>query len=336
MFKLLGGFALAARRRAQSDRLLSCRHDVSGAARFVGCVGTLAALSAAPVWAAEPRVPYVPTPQDVVERMLEIAKVGPHDYLIDLGSGDGRIVVTAARKYGTRGFGVDLNPERIREGNENARRAGVADKVAFYQRDLFETSLGEATVITLYLLPQVNIELRPKLLELKPGTRLVSHDFDMGDWKPDTHVTMNAKDKYGGAGGSSEVYFWIVPAPVAGVWRWELPVSGKPLAYELKLEQKYQVITGSASVGGRPVRLQDARLRGGEIRFAFTMEVNGSPVKHEFTGKVAGEAVTGSARLSGARLQGQHEWNARRIHQSSTGQRKDQPRFAQSPRGAFN
>jgi hypothetical protein len=336
MFELSGGFTLAARRRTQSDGLLSCRHDVSGAARLAGCVAALVALSGAPVWAAEPRVPYVPTPQEVVERMLEIAKVGPHDYLIDLGSGDGRIVVTAARKYGTRGFGVDLNPERIRESSENARRAGVTDKVAFYQRDLFETSLTEATVITMYLLPQVNIELRPKLLELRPGTRLVSHDFDMGDWKPETYVTMDAQDKYGGAGGFSEIYFWIVPAPVAGVWRWELPVSGTPLAYELTLEQKYQVITGSASVGGRAVRLQDARLRGDEIHFAFTAEVNGSPVKHEFTGKVAGEAVTGSARLSGARLQGQHEWNARRMTQSSTGQRKDQLRFSQSPYGAFH
>jgi hypothetical protein len=317
-------------------RFLSCRHDVPDAARFAVRVAALAILSIPPGWAAEPRVPYVPTPQEVVERMLEIAKVGPHDYLIDLGSGDGRIVVTAAKKYGTRGFGVDLNPERIRESNENARRAGVTDKVAFYQRDLFETSLAEATVITLYLLPQVNIELRPKLLELKPGTRLVSHDFDMGDWKPDNHIKMDAQDKYGGAGGSSEVYFWIVPARVAGVWRWELTVSGKPLAYELKLEQKYQVVTGSASVGGRAARLQDARLRGDEIRFVFTAEVNGSPVKHEFTGKIAGDAVTGSARLSGARLQGQHEWNAQRIAQSSTGQRGEQPRFSQSLHGAFH
>jgi len=313
----------------------SLRRNVSGAARFAGCVAALAALSTAPVWAAEPRVPFVPTPQEVVERMLEIAKVGPHDYLIDLGSGDGRIVVTAARKYGTRGFGVDLNPERIRESNENARRAGVADKVAFYQRDLFETSLVEATVITMYLLPQVNIELRPKLLELRPGTRLVSHDFDMGDWKPDTYVTMDAKDKYGGAGGFSEIYFWMVPARVAGVWRWELPVAGKPLAYELTLEQKYQVITGSASVGGRAVRLQDARLRGDEVRFAFTVELNGSPVKHEFTGKFAGDAATGSVQLSGARLQGQHDWSAQRTAPASS-LGKDQRRFAHSPRATVH
>ena len=311
-------------------------HEAPAAARFAIYVAALAALSLSPARALEPRVPYVPTPQDVVERMLEIAKVGPHDYLIDLGSGDGRIVVTAARKYGTRGFGVDLNPERIRESTENARRAGVAEKVAFYQRDLFETNLADATVITMYLLPQVNIELRPKLLELRAGTRLVSHDFDMGDWKPDTHIKMEAQDKYGGAGGQSDIYFWIVPARVAGVWRWELPVSGNPLAYEVTLEQRYQVITGSVAVGGRAVKLQNVRLRGDAIRFAFTAEVNGAPVKHEFAGRVAGEAVTGSARLSGARLQGQHDWNARRMTTTSTGLRELEPRLSQSPHAALH
>ena len=181
-------------------------HEVPATARFAIHVAALAALSLPPARALEPRVPYVPTPQDVVERMLEIAKVGPHDYLIDLGSGDGRIVVTAARKYGTRGFGVDLNPERIRESTENARRAGVSEKVAFYQRDLFETNLADATVITMYLLPQVNIELRPRLLELKPGTRLVSHDFDMGDWKAEKEVKMD----------HHTIYFWTVPPKAAG------------------------------------------------------------------------------------------------------------------------
>jgi len=312
-------------------------HEVPATARFAIHVAALAALTLSPARALEPRVPYVPTPQDVVERMLEIAKVGPHDYLIDLGSGDGRIVVTAARKYGTRGFGVDLNPERIRESTENARRAGVSEKVAFYQRDLFETSLTDATVITMYLLPQVNIELRPRLLELKPGTRLVSHDFDMGDWKPDTHIKMDAKDKYGGAGGDSEIYFWIVPARVAGVWRWALPVvSGKPLDYEVTLEQRYQVITGSAAVGGRTVKLQNARLRGDAIRFSFTAEVNGAPVKHEFSGRVAGEAVTGSAQLSGARLQGQHDWSARRMTTTSTGLRELEPRVRHSAHSAVH
>src|SRR3990172_2297018 len=212
--------------------------------------------------AAQSSVPYVPTPKEVAERMLEMAKVAPHDYLIDLGSGDGRIVVTAARKFGARGFGVDLNPVRIRESIENAAKAGVSDRVAFYQRDLFETDLSDATVITMYLLPRVNIELRPRLLELKPGTRLVSHDFSMDDWKPDAYVDMEVKEKYGSAPGSSSIYFWVVPARVAGTWRWQLTVGGGSRIYELMLDQKFQTISGTVRVGGRSVKLENAGLRG--------------------------------------------------------------------------
>jgi len=263
-------------------------------------------------WAAEPSVPYVPTPQDVVERMLQIARVGPTDYVIDLGSGDGRIVVTAAKQYGARGFGVDLNPDRIRESGENARKHGVTDKVAFYQRNLFETDLSQATVITMYLLPRVNMELRPKLLQLKPGTRLVSHDFSMEDWKPDTQVTMDTPGKWGGSGGKSDIFFWVVPAKAGGAWRWDMTMGGKPLPYEVTLDQKFQVVSGSARVGGRTVKLQDARLNGDDLRFTLTTDVNGAPVKHEFAGKIEGDSLTGSVVLSGTRVQGQQEWNARR------------------------
>lgn len=291
-------------------------------------------LSAPAARAAEPRVPYVPTPQEVVERMLKIAKVGAADYLIDLGSGDGRIVITAAKKYGARGFGVDLDPDRIRESNENARRAGVTDRVSFHQQDLFATDLSQATVITMYLLPRVNIELRPKLLQLAPGTRLVSHDFDMDDWKPDVHLTVEAPDKYSGAGGQSDIYYWVVPAPVEGVWQWQTPVAGKPQSYEVKLQQKYQAVTGSVRVGGRESRLQGARLRGADIRFRFTVEVNGAPVKHEFAGKIEGDTIHGSATLSGARVQGRFEWNARRATPSSTGQRGLPPGIFQIARSA--
>jgi hypothetical protein len=305
---------------------LSCR-QAAGAALF-------AVLAAPSALALEPRVPYVPTPQEVVDRMLEMAKVGPHDYLIDLGSGDGRIVVTAARKHGARGFGVDLNPARIQEANDNARRAGVIDKVAFYQRDLFETDLDSATVITMYLLPQVNIELRPKLLKLKPGTRLVSHDFDMGDWKPDTHVQVQARDKYGGAGGVSDVYYWVVPAAAAGVWQWELPASGKEQPYELRLEQRYQAISGTVSVGGSTTKITNARLRGEEIRFAFTASISGQAVRHEFNGRISGDTATGSARLSGPRVQGQHDWLARRS--AATGREGERPRYSRSAHGAFH
>lgn len=148
-----------------------------------------------------PDVIYVPTPTAVVDRMLEIAGVGPNDVLYDLGSGDGRIPVTAAKRFGTRGVGVDIDPTRIAEAKANATEAGVTDKVRFVQGDLFEMDLSEATVISLYLLPRLNLKLRPKLLELKPGTRIVSHAFDMGDWAPDETATVDG----------ARVYFWKVP-----------------------------------------------------------------------------------------------------------------------------
>ncbi|HET6493036.1 MAG TPA: methyltransferase domain-containing protein [Burkholderiales bacterium] len=263
-------------------------------------------------WAAEPRVPYVPTPQEVVERMLQIAKVSSTDYLIDLGSGDGRIVVTAAKKYGARGFGVDLNPQRINEANENAKQAGVLDKVAFYQRDLFETDLSEATVITMYLLPRVNLELRSRLLDLKPGTRIVSHDFSMGDWKPDTHVQMDVKEKYGASGGKSDIYFWAVPAKIGGTWQWDMPVLSKDRHYQVTLTQRFQMISGTVKTNGREGALQNPRLRGDRISFSFSAPVDGAPVKHEFTGKVEGDTIAGTARLSGGRIQAQLDWSARR------------------------
>lgn len=276
----------------------------------LACAGLL---MSAPVRAdLEPRVPYVPTPLDVVERMLEMAKVNSRDYLIDLGSGDGRLVVTAAKKFGTRGFGVDINPVRISEANDNARRNGVSDKVAFYQRDLFQTDLSQATVITMYLLPRVNMELRPKLLELKPGTRLVSHDFDMGDWKADQHVRMATGDKYGGAGGDSDVYFWVVPAKVGGSWRTQLPVAGKPQSYEFSFGQKFQMIDGTARVNGRTVKLQNARLRGAELSFSLVAEVNGAKVKHEFSGRVDGKRIIGQAAVSGSKVAARIEWIAER------------------------
>ncbi len=146
-------------------------------------------------------VPYVPTSQEVVDAMLELGKVTKDDVLYDLGCGDGRIVVTAARQYGTTGTGVDIDPERIEEANANAREANVADKVKFVEGNLFDVDLSDATVVTLYLLPSVNLKLRPKLQQLKPGTRIVSHAFDMGDWKPDQTVQV----------GGSTIFLWTVP-----------------------------------------------------------------------------------------------------------------------------
>lgn len=153
----------------------------------------------------EPEVPYVPTHEKIVAEMLKVAKVGKNDVLYDLGSGDGRIPITAAKRFGTRGVGVDIDPARVTEARANAVKAGVADKVKFMQQDLFETDITEATVVTLYLLPDVNLRLRPKLLaDLKPGTRIVSHNYDMGDWKPLQTITVNVPDEH-------TIYYWVVP-----------------------------------------------------------------------------------------------------------------------------
>jgi len=297
--------------------------------------GALLLCAAAPfAQAAEPSVPYVPTPQDVVARMLQVARVVPGDYLIDLGSGDGRIVITAAKQFGARGFGVDLNPERIQESNENARKAGVTDRVSFYQRDLFETDLSQATVITMYLLPRVNIELRPKLLQLRPGTRVVSHDFSMEEWKPDAHITMESPAKWGGTGGQSDIYYWVVPAKVAGTWRWELTVAGSAQPYEVNLQQSFQAVSGTARVGGRDVRLQNAQLSGADLRFTLTADVQGMPIKHEFSGRVEGDSIHGSAVLSGTRVQGQQEWNARRSGSAGAAARTGGPGLSRLAAGA--
>src|SRR5712675_904259 len=161
--------------------------------------------------------PYVPTPQAVVDRMLDMAQVKASDMVIDLGSGDGRIMITAAKRHGARGFGVEIDPRLVKRSNEEAKRVGVAERVKFLQQDLFSTDFHEAAVLTLYLLPDVNIALRPKILaELKPGTRVVSHDYGMGEWRPDAQETVPAPDNTVGTRKESMVYLWIVPARIEG------------------------------------------------------------------------------------------------------------------------
>jgi ribosomal protein L11 methylase PrmA len=158
-----------------------------------------------------PDVPYVPTHEKVVAEMLKVAGVGTKDVLYDLGSGDGRIVITAARQFGTRGVGYDIDPVRVEEARANAKKAGVADRVTFSQEDIFVADIREATVVTLYLLPDVNLRLRPKLLaDLRPGTRVVSHNYDMGDWKPERVIKVQLPD------GEHTVYYWVVPERAAG------------------------------------------------------------------------------------------------------------------------
>ena len=177
------------------------RHLILG----VAAAGALSGCALGPTTTARARTPdvvFVPTPEAVIDEMFRLAKVSGKDVLYDLGSGDGRIPITAARRFGTRGLGIDIDPQRIEDANRNAQLAGVTDKVRFVLGDLFELDLAPATVITLYLLPALNLKLRPKLFKLVPGTRIVSHDFDMGDWKPDQSVSVRGRS----------VHFWTVPA----------------------------------------------------------------------------------------------------------------------------
>ena len=187
-------------------------------------------------------VPYVTTPQGVTEAMLTIARVGKKDFVIDLGSGDGRIVILAAKKFGARGLGVEIDPALVAQSRNNAIAAGVAKQAEFRDQDLFKTDLSRASVITMYLLPDVNLALRPKLLALKPGTRIVSHDWDMGDWRPDAEIRVPAPEKKLGLERTSRVMLWKVPALVEG--RWCSPTHANTT---LDLRQMYQVIEGTAS-----------------------------------------------------------------------------------------
>jgi len=219
-------------------------------------------------------VPYVPTPPEVVARMLEMAEVGPNDYVIDLGSGDGRIAIAAAKVRGARAFGVDIDPERIQEAQANAKAAGVDNKVQFRQQDLFKTPIGEASVLTMYLLSQINIDLRPRILdEMKPGSRVVSHAFDMDDWNPDQRDSVNGRS----------VFLWIVPAKVHGRWR----MQDAERAVTLTFNQEFQRIAGTAEINGRTVPLREARLNGAEITFIIDGENGGKP----YRGRVEGGSI---------------------------------------------
>jgi hypothetical protein len=256
------------------------------------------------------QTPYVPTPQNVVDHMLEIAKVNSNDFLIDLGSGDGRMIITAAKRYGARGFGVDLDRRLVTRANQNAQKDGVADRAMFYERDLYDTDISQATVVTIYLLPEVNLMERPRLLSmLKPGTRVVSHDYDMGDWPPDQQLIFDAPDKPVGREKTSKVFFWVVPGNAAGKWRWQMPLGGKPADFELSIKQNFQKIDGQLSVAGTGWQIQNARLQGNDISFIASDSSGGG--RYEFAGHIDGNALSGNVRVSNAAQS--VAWNATRI-----------------------
>src|SRR5438067_1114809 len=198
------------------------------------------ALSRAQSWGWDDgTVPYVQTPMEIVERMLRMAEIRPGDTVIDLGSGDGRIVIEAAKR-GARGLGVDLDPNLVKLATQNALAAGVAERARFEVRDIFETDLSRASVVTMYLLPDFNAKLQPRLLALKPGTRIVSHDGAIGDWPADETLTLRTPEKPVGIGGISKIELWIVPADLRGTWTSSLPQHGG--SWRFHVAQRYQML----------------------------------------------------------------------------------------------
>ncbi len=245
---------------------------------------------------------YVPTPQPVVEEMLRLAEVSGDDLLYDLGSGDGRIVITAAREFGARGVGIDIDPTRIAESEANAEEAGVTDKVQFIQGDLFEADLRPATAVTLYLLNSLNVKLRPKLLdELRPGTPVVSHDFDMGEWEPDEVRDVD----------TSRVYLWLIPAEIGGEWVVTLQDGEGEQHLFLQLDQAFQRVTGLAEAEGSRLQELSGRLKGTYVELSVGSIASGEVERH-LTGLVEGGTITGTVAPGDDPGAPNGSWSARR------------------------
>jgi SAM-dependent methyltransferase len=234
-------------------------------------------------------VVWVPTPQALVDKMLDIAKVTASDYVIDLGSGDGRTVITAAKR-GARTLGIEYNPDMVELSKRNAEKAGVGAKANFMKADLFESDFSQATVITMFLLPDINLKLRPKILDLKPGTRIVSNTFTMGEWTDDETATVDDKD---GCTYYCTAHLWIVPAKVEGAWQLSRG--------ELSLKQNFQMVTGTLKTGGNATPIANGRLRGDQISFTaggaqYAGRVNGNTIEGTLKG---GSSDNWSATRSG-------------------------------------
>lgn len=273
-----------------------------------------ASLAAAPAlaqpqtWAWDDgTVPYVQTPMEIVERMLRMAEVKKGDYLIDLGSGDGRIVIEAAKR-GARALGVDIDPNLVRHATENARKAEVADRTQFMVKDIFETDLSAASVVAFYLLPEFNAKLLPKLLALKPGTRIVSHDGGIGDWPPDERLEMRAPEKPVGVGGVSRVELWIVPADARGTWTSEIPGHGG--AWSFRVKQQFQVLDIDVAAQGRDLLVRNSRLRGEEIKIIVTGVVNNRAWHHYFVGELKGDRIAGEITVTDGNNKRSFPWTA--------------------------
>jgi hypothetical protein len=248
--------------------------------------------------------PYVPTPQSVVDSMLRIAAVTEKDYVIDLGSGDGVIVLTAARQFKASGMGVDIDPDLVKLSNASAQKFGVASRVRFVQEDVFKADLSNASVLTLYLLPSMMLNLRTKIFnELKPGTRVVSHDYHFGDWSADDSFSFEVPEKESVTGvPRATVLLWMVPARVAGSWDLKT-TTGE--TYHIALTQRFQNIEGTATGAGRPAKAQSLKLRGNDIAFVLP-DAKGQV---RFSGRVNGDSMEGAFEAPGKTGQ---RWTATR------------------------
>jgi len=249
--------------------------------------------------------PYVPSPTSVVADMLTLAEVGPKDFVIDLGSGDGRIVLTAAKVFGARGFGVDINEKLVKEANEAAKVQGVADRASFTIQDLFKTDISKATVLTMYLLPNTVNMLKDKLLtELRPGTRIISHDYPLSGWVPDDQKQFDLEDKIAISGVTTTIiYLYKVPAKVEGDWTVKVPaaISAQPVNFRLGTQRVTRLV-GTARLGGKDVVLEEGAVRGSQLQFRLVANER----SYEFTGTVKDGAIDGVAQSRGAK----ESWSA--------------------------
>lgn len=241
--------------------------------------------------------PYVPTPNVVVERMLGMANVGERDHVIDLGSGDGIIVITAAQRLKASGYGVDIDEELVRLSNERAKKLGIDGRVRFEAKDIFQADVGKATVVTLYLLPDMMRRVRNKLYaELKPGARVVSHDYHFEEWQHDAEVEFEVPEKEFISGvPQATLYLWTVPAKINGAWRMQIDGDGE---YELTLDQRYQKFEGAAVRKHQQTDLRETRLNGTEISFVLPL----GPGNGRFTGRVDGDLIEGTVNLGGGKV----------------------------------
>lgn len=255
------------------------------------------------------KLPYVPTPQVVVDEMLKLSGVTADDFVIDLGSGDGRIVITAAKQFKAKGLGVDIDGKLVALSNRNAKQEKVDDRVEFAERDMFKTDIGKASVLTLYVLPDFMAKLRSKVLaELKPGTRVVAHDYYLEDWHPDRMVTLTVPEKKQANGtDKAYLYLWIVPAVVGGTWRIDLDAEERSEEIIVTFSQRFQMIDAAAERMRRPVPIENPTLTGAEVKFSIAL----GAIRYQFSGRVEGDRIEGTAIASNGK--GPLNWRGTRI-----------------------